>query len=389
MSDKTELSLQSLYDLIQTKADKTHTHTFIGSIESALSLQGVTYDKFVRNDLKNQKIKAYYDNVTFGISSLDTTITFKSEHNRATLEIFNENLSTHNLWVTGHNNEDVVVSVNGKLLVNDAKVITVNDKGEIKGLDPTDLKVQEGKGIIVETAEPVDRVDGTIWGKVIDEDKVDDDTAIANHTLYTVPIGGLIKTLSSIVPNGYVRANGQCISREGYSGLWTWVKAHSLLLPDADWKALYTDSTSKVLYYSYGDGTMNFRVPNIPTNDSTMVLIKAYDNLTNTQVVNLAGLNDRVKKLESEAVATGIGFIKYADGGLIQYGTSVGLACYFSMAFINNLYTITTSYIGTANGISITTTNKTATGAFFSVVNNAGMFLSSIKCDYIAIGRWK
>ena len=131
MSDKTELSLQSLYDLIQTKADKTHTHTFIGSIESALSLQGVTYDKFVRNDLKNQKIKAYYDNVTFGISSLDTTITFKSEHNRATLEIFNENLSTHNLWVTGHNNEDVVISVNGKLLVNDAKVITVNDKGEI------------------------------------------------------------------------------------------------------------------------------------------------------------------------------------------------------------------------------------------------------------------
>lgn len=41
--DKQELSLQSLYDLIMTKSDKSHTHTFIGSIESALSLQGVPY----------------------------------------------------------------------------------------------------------------------------------------------------------------------------------------------------------------------------------------------------------------------------------------------------------------------------------------------------------
>ena len=46
--DKSELSLQSLYDLIQQKADTNHTHTFIGSIESALSLQGVSYEYFVR-----------------------------------------------------------------------------------------------------------------------------------------------------------------------------------------------------------------------------------------------------------------------------------------------------------------------------------------------------
>ena len=69
MSDKSELSLQSLYELIQTKADKTHTHTFIGSIESALSLQGVTYDRFMRNDLKDQKLKAKFDIVTWGTES--------------------------------------------------------------------------------------------------------------------------------------------------------------------------------------------------------------------------------------------------------------------------------------------------------------------------------
>ena len=55
MSDIKDLSLQSLYDLIATKADKTHTHAFVGSIESALSLNGITYDKFVRNDLKDRQ----------------------------------------------------------------------------------------------------------------------------------------------------------------------------------------------------------------------------------------------------------------------------------------------------------------------------------------------
>ena len=38
--DEKELSLKSLYEMVIQKADNTHTHTFIGSIESALSLQG-------------------------------------------------------------------------------------------------------------------------------------------------------------------------------------------------------------------------------------------------------------------------------------------------------------------------------------------------------------
>ena len=132
MSDKSELSLQSLYELIQTKADKTHTHTFIGSIESALSLQGVTYDRFMRNDLKDQKLKAKFDSVTLGIESNDTTFTIKSERNRATIEVDNHNLSRHNLHITGKRNldntvEDVVVSIQGNLLVNNTRVGSSNN----------------------------------------------------------------------------------------------------------------------------------------------------------------------------------------------------------------------------------------------------------------------
>jgi len=123
------LSLQSLYDILQTKSDNTHTHTFIGSIESALSLQGVHYSEFLRNTLKDQQIKAYFDEVTFGVASKNTEFTVKSKNNRAEIEINNKNLSTHNLSIVGHDNEDVVVAIQGQLLVNGVKTLTIDDEG--------------------------------------------------------------------------------------------------------------------------------------------------------------------------------------------------------------------------------------------------------------------
>jgi len=143
--DKSELSLQSLYEMVIKKADMTHTHTFIGSIESALSLQGIQYGEFVRNTLKDQRIKAYYDDVTFGLSSNNTDITLKAKNNRSELEINNKNLSTHNLRITGHDNEDVIVTVNGKLLVNGTQVLTIDDSGKVSGIDTSKLDL-EGKG---------------------------------------------------------------------------------------------------------------------------------------------------------------------------------------------------------------------------------------------------
>ena len=395
MSDKSELSLQSLYELIQTKADKTHTHTFIGSIESALSLQGVTYDRFMRNDLKDQKLKAKFDSVTLGIESNDTTFTIKSEHNRATIEVDNHNLSRHNLHITGKRNldntvEDVVVSIQGNLLVNNTRVLTMDNKNELTGIKLDDLDIA-GQGIIVQTTEPSNTKDGTIWGKIIDNDTVIDDTAIANHNMYTIPVGTIVKTLSNVVPNGYIRLNGQVVSRSTYNGLWEWVKAKSVIIPDADWKTKYT-SNKNVQAFSYGDGSTNFRVPNIPTNDSTMYMIKGYDELTNREAVNLTEIEKRTKRLEDSAVVTGVGFIKYADGNIVQYNKIMNqTTIYFSTPFINTDYILIANYVGTSvGGITVNVESKTVNSAKLAVRTNTGAEINyPAMINFIAIGRWK
>lgn len=386
--DKKELSLQSVYDLIQQKADVNHTHTFVGSIESALSLQGVPYWEFVRNSLKDQRIKAYYDNVTFGVGSKNSELVLKAENDRTKIEVNNQNLSTHNLTITGHENEDVVLKVNGKLMVNESQVLTMNDAGEITGIDPESLDVN-GKGILIDREEPSKTSDGTIWGKVLDEDYVEDNTAIANNTLYTVPVGSIIKVLASSVPNGFLRLNGQLVSRVGYRGLWEYVKAKSPLVTDEEWQAEYVDTTTTVQKYSYGNGSTNFRLPNMPTGDDTIYIVKAYDELTTRTEINVAQIEADVKDLVANKVVTGVGFVKFADGSLIQHGTSFGNECHFTLPFIDNKYTITMNYEGTASGVDVTVNVKQATKCSIIVTNATGIKLSSAKVNFIAIGRWK
>lgn len=386
--DKSELSLQSLLEQINQKADSNHTHTFIGSIESALSLQGIPYNFFVRNDLKDQLIKAYYDDVSFALGSKNSELKFKAEDNRTKIEVNNQNLSTHNLTITGHQNEDVVLKVNGKLYVNESQVLTANDKGEITGIDASTLDI-DGKGIIVDSKEPTKTSDGTIWGQVLDEDLVNDETAIANHTMYTVPVGSIIRTLSTTIPNGYLRLNGQVVSRTGYRGLWEFVKAKSQLVTDEIWMSEYVDSTSKVQKYSYGDGNTTFRLPNMPTGDDTTYMVKAYDELSARAEISLDKIEANIKDLIASKVVTGVGFIKFADGGLVQYGTSYGNTCNFTLPFINTEYAIIPSYEGSATGVDMSITAKQTNKAMFVTTNSTGVILSSPKFNFIAIGRWK
>lgn len=389
MSDIQDLSLQSLYDLIATKADKTHTHSFVGSIESALSLNGVTYDKFVRNDLKDQVIKAFYDSVTFGVASNNTVVTLKAEDNRARLEIDNQNLDTSNLSISGPHNQDVIVKVSGEMLINDSRVLTLNDKNEITGIDFEELDIA-GRGILVDSGEPLNITDGVIWGQTIDEDLVEDETAIANNTLYTVPVGAIIKTLSSVVPNGYLKADGHTVSREGFNGLWTFVKAKSALIPDSDWQ-IANNNDGKVFKYSYGDGSTNFRLPNIPTGDDTMYLVKAYDDLSVREAINLQSMQDSIDDITKSKVVSGIGFEKYYEGGLTQYGIITGSTCLFSIPFIDNTYAIIPSYEGAGKNVDITinSTTKSATKCEFIVTNSAGIVINNATIHYIAKGRWK
>src|SRR5574344_755245 len=389
MADKSELSLQSLYKLIANKADKTHTHSFIGSIESALSLNGVTYDKFVRNDLKDQVIKSYYDSVTFGVASNNTSIVLKAENNRSRMVVDNENLDTNNLIVSGPNDEDVVVKVVGSLLVNDGKVLTVNDKNQISGVDFTDVDIN-GKGIVVDPYEPTKLFDGLVWGKVIDEDLVLDDTAIANNTLYTVPVGSLIRMLSNVVPNGYLRADGHTVSRTGYANLWEFVKSKSILVTDEQWQTEFKQDPN-VEKYSYGDGSITFRLPNLVTNDNTIYAIKSYDDLSTKDVANLEQLQKKVEELESSKVVSGYGFFKFFDGGLIQYGVTTGTTCNFSIPFIDTSYAISPNYEGTNKNVDITINNvtKATNKCELIVTNSAGVALNNSTINYTAIGRWK
>lgn len=386
--DKTELSLQSLYDILQTKSDNTHTHTFIGSIESALSLQGVHYSEFLRNTLKDQQIKAYFDEVTFGVASKNTEFTVKSKNNRAEIEINNKNLSTHNLSIVGHDNEDVVVAIQGQLLVNGVKTLTIDDEGKISGIDTKKLDI-EGKGILVTPDEPIKRSNGTIWGKMIESSVVLDDTAIANNTMYTIPVGTILRTLSTNVPNGYLKANGQIVSRNGYRGLWEFAKTKSFLVTDEEWKNAYVDSTTTVQKYSYGNGSTNFRLPNLPTDDDTVYMIKAYDELTTASQASISGLEENVKSLLNNKVITGVGFFKFADGGLIQYGVSVGNSCYFTLPFIDTQYSMQTNYEGSAVGVDISITDKQANKCDVVVTNSGGLVLNNAKMNFIAMGRWK
>ena len=348
----------------------------------------IPYGEFLRNTLKDQRIKSYFDEVTFGVSSNNTDITLKAKNNRSEIEINNKNLSTHNLRIAGHDNEDVVVAIQGKLLVNGTKVLTIDDSGKVTGIDTEKLDL-EGKGILVSLDEPTKASHGTIWGKQLSADIVSDDTAIANNTMYTIPVGTIVRTLSTNVPNGYLRANGQIVSREGYRGLFEFVKTKSHLITDEEWRKLYANSSSKILKYSYGNGSTTFRVPNMPTNDETFYIIKAYDELSARSIANFSEMAEQVKDLVKNKVVTGIGFIKFADGGLIQYGISFGNTCYFTMSFIDTQYSIIPNYEGSAIGVDIAINTKQINKCSFNVTNNAGMTLGNAKINFIAIGRWK
>ena len=379
------LSLQSLKDAIENKADKDHTHAIAGNIESALMLNGVTYDKFIRNNISDQTIDSNTDNNSLSVKSNTTTVAIKSGDNRARLEIDNADTIVHNLTISGVNNEDVMVGIVGKLFINDSPVLTLNEKNEITGVDLEGLDI-DGHGIIVSRNRPVEATDGTIWGQVVDEDLVNDDTAIANHNLYTVPIGTIVRTLASVAPNGYLPLNGKCVSRTLYRSLWSFARSKAQLIPDSVWKAKTSDT---IYQFSYGDGVATFRLPKIPTNDLTMYVIKAYDELSTRDVPDLSALQNEIDKLKENQVETGVGYKKYPDGGLTQYGTVVGTDIQFPIPFLNAQYVVVPVYEGSSSNVNVTISSKTATQFSVVATDGNGSSIDSPTISYIAEGRWK
>lgn len=389
MADKT-LSLQALYDLLKTKADTAHTHVFVGSIESALSLNGVTYDKFLRNDLKDQLIKSYNDSVTLSLESNNSKLKLEAGNHRNRIVVGSSDMTIPNLSIVGQNMTDAVVNVTGELLVNESRVLTLNDKGQITGIDISTLDLA-GHGIIVDVAEPANTSDGIVWGQVDDDDLVSDSTTLSGtDAVYSLPVGTIIETLSTVVPDGFVRADGKLLDRTIYPALWAFAKTKSLIVSDAAW--LSKNAVNQLVEsYSTGDGAGTFRVPSIPTSSSTFKLIKAYDNLHVRAVLDVDALAARVDALTASAVVTGVGFIKYGDGTLIQRGTSFGNACLFALPFIDTTYSVVATYVGSSTGVAVSVDDagRQVNQCSVTAVDFTGTKLGAASAHYVAIGRWK
>ena len=103
-------------------------------------------------------------------------------------------------------------------------------------------------------------------------------------------------------------------------------------------------------------------------------------------------IEKRTKKLEDSAVVTGVGFIKYADGNIVQYNKIMNqTTIYFSTPFINTDYILIANYVGTSvGGITVNVESKTVNSAKLAVRTNTGTEINyPAMINFIAIGRWK
>ena len=387
MAEKLDkLSLQSLHELLQTKADQNHTHLFSGSIESALMLNGVPAKSFLRNDLANQQIKSYNDGASLAVESVNTSIKLEAGRRTAALVVGDQEMSKHNLTIAGVHREDVQVNVIGGLMVNNNRVLTVDEANQLTGINLDDLDVQ-GKGIVVSPDEPVNPTDGMIWAQVVEDDLVDEQLEGGLLRVLSLPVGSIIESLGTTVPNGFVPADGSLISRTVYEQLWAYVRTRTRLLSDVDWRGRHGQN-NRVDSYSTGDGQTTFRVPFIPTGGSTVKLIKAYEEPTTQGMLNLMELQNDVAEFSKSRSVAGVGFLKFNEGTLILHGTTFGNQALFSIPFIDDLYTIAFSHDDPLLRVAVDPAQKRADLCGVTVLDDVGLPVT-VPIAYVAIGRWK
>ena len=216
--------------MIQEKAPREHSHAFLGSIEDARKLYGISYEKYMRNDLKDQIIQSPHNTVTLGVESNNSIVKMIAGNNKNYLIAENNNLNTNNLTITGFNEESVVVNINGSLLIN---------------------------------------------GKPISESSVpsSSEPSVVNNITTNAPVGSIIQMISQSVPDGYVEANGNDLLRSDYSDLYEFAKTKTDILSDAEWIHKQAEDTN-VEYYSHGDNLTTFRVPNLVSGNKMRYFIK-------------------------------------------------------------------------------------------------------------------
>jgi len=226
MAEK-ELSLQKLYSLIKEKANIDHTHKIIGVIDNALKFCGLSIDKFVRSDLKDQTIKAYQNSVSLTVESNNSLIKTVAGNNKNYLVVENNNLDTNNLTITGRNNEKVIVRLNGDLLINGVSVT----------------------GVVPSTP-----------------------STVPTSITYSAPVGSIVQMIAHSVPKGYVEANGDELLRDEYPNLFNFAYTKTDIISEESW--LDKAKSGAVSYYSKGDELITFRIPNLPTVNNIRNFIK-------------------------------------------------------------------------------------------------------------------
>lgn len=390
MAEKIDaLSLQSLYELIQTKANIEHTHIITGEIESAIMLGGIPAQHYLRNNLGAQTINSYNDDTSLTIESEKSSVKLEAGRNQALLVVGDKNMSRHSLKVTGTHAEDVHVNIQGELAVNGYNVLTVNEAGQVTGLDMNSLNLN-GKGIIVSAQEPVNPTDGLIWARVV-EDDVEDDPYDENGMLrvLSLPVGTIIDWLGTVVPTGFIPADGGLYSRTIYPALWSHAKIKTQLLDDVTWMAKKQEN-NPVEFYSAGDRSTVFRVPFLPTGSSTVRIIKAYDEPSAQSMVSVNALADSMEAAVASRAVAGVGYLKYATGELLQTGiTTINGDALFSVPFVDDQYMVFPGLEGARQlTAQVVTGSKSATKCSLAVYNDVGT-RTYAKVAYLAFGRWK
>ena len=229
-----ELSYKALLELLNTKADKNHTHQFVGTIDNARSLNNVTFDHFIRSDLKDQIIKTNQTSGSLTVESNNSLIKAIAGNNKNYLVIENANLDVNNLTITGYNQEKVIVNINGELLINGQP---------ITGLSTSSLLTSAPRAVV-----PTPPTTTT-------------------STSSSAPVGSIIQILSHSIPEGYVEANGDELQRGKYQALFDFAYTQTDIISEVDWNDKYDDNPL-VEYYSLGDNLTTFRLPNLNSTDS-------------------------------------------------------------------------------------------------------------------------
>jgi len=227
---KQELSLQKLYNMILEKADKNHTHKVVGVIENALKFCGLSIEKFLRTDLKEQKIKTNQNSTGLTVESNNSLIKFVAGNNKNYIVAENNNLDTNNLFITGRNNEKVIISLNGDLLINGQSVTGIQPSTPSQPSVPTSIT-------------------------------------------YSAPVGSIIQMITHSVPSGYIEANGDELMRDKYPNLFNFAYTQTNILNEEDWQEKFNENNN-VDFYSKGDELITFRVPNLITSNNVRFFIK-------------------------------------------------------------------------------------------------------------------